>query len=625
MDIDADRSGRWIQDLHTELQRGKQVLLYGNICDQHLVNGRYYPFQQVLQRYFEESGYRVIGQYDMVDGVRTLRPEMFETVRGILETAFGGDVSGTAHAANGRHGGRTLPRVDQPGPAMLRPDQALDMIRHVLAQPIHPAAFVVDFSDKLTGDPEHMSEDERRWLVMLRKAIDEAALIRDGELRGRSNILVTVAGQLGGMPPWFYQDNPLVSLVRVGKPSGRERMFFVREFREYFYSDGSNDGGEVDSVFADLTDGMTVWDLEAIARTSQLERLPISRPKALVDFFRYGRVEDPWEQLDRKKVGEAADTIGQDVLGQESAVRAVIDMLVTARVGLTLSENSGRAGKPKGVFFFVGPTGVGKTELAKALSKLIFRDSDALDRYDMSEYAEQHAAEKLAGSPPGYIGYDEGGRLTNRVMSRPFSLLLFDEIEKAHPLVLDKFLQILEDGRLTDGKGQTAYFSQSVIIFTSNIGSDSLSECPLEEDGLPSYESIQQHYLARVRDHFTTGIGRPELLNRLGDNILVFDMLRPDHIDGIAIKFLSALQRSAEERCGIVTNHDASVLAAIQRWMRDGQNMQFGGRRIKSLLDASVVPALNRWVFEQTPTPGQSVTIRVADSSDEVEIRPMVN
>jgi ATP-dependent Clp protease ATP-binding subunit ClpA len=140
-------------------------------------------------------------------------------------------------------------------------------------------------------------------------------------------------------------------------------------------------------------------------------------------------------------------------------------MLTNAKVGISMSQVSGRNSKPKGVFFFVGPTGVGKMELAKSLSRLIFGDEEAFLRFDMSEYKEEHAAEKLAGAPPGFVGYEEGGQLTNKILERPYRILLFDEIEKAHPKVLDKFLQILEDGRLTDGKGQTAYFNQTVIIW----------------------------------------------------------------------------------------------------------------------------------------------------------------
>src|SRR6185312_6940135 len=194
----------------------------------------------------------------------------------------------------------------------------------------------------------------------------------------------------------------------------------------------------------DLTDGLTAWDLEAIRRTSRAERIPVVGPKALVDYYKYGRRDDPWERLDPARIRTAREQLSRRVIGQAAAVDAVVRMLLSARVGISLAGGSAKAGKPKGTFFFVGPTGVGKTELAKALCEFLFGDDTAFARFDMSEYAEQHAAEKLTGSPPGYVGYEEGGHLTNRVRERPFSLLLFDEIEKAHGRVMDKFLQVLE-------------------------------------------------------------------------------------------------------------------------------------------------------------------------------------
>ncbi|MGA8809578.1 MAG: AAA family ATPase [Thermoanaerobaculia bacterium] len=611
-------SGAWIRDLDTHLLRGKQVLLYGNVFDQQLINGRYNRFREALEAYFTGVGYKVIGHYDLVDGLTLQTPAARQLVDEIMSRALGG--SPAASSATNVQPQRSMPRATVVDMSLFRPEQALDVIRHVLAQAEHPAAFIVDFSDKLTGDPDRFSEDERRWLVLLRKALDSAEFVRTGEAKGRRNALVTVAGQLAGVPAWFYKENPLVALVHVAQPSRHEREFFIRQFSKQFYggTEPSDLAQEIVTEFADLTDGMTVWDLEGIRRASLHEKLSIARPKALVDYYRYGAVEDPWEQLDSAKIQSAASAIAVDVLGQDAAVAAVIDMLVAARVGLTLSDSSAKAGKPKGVFFFVGPTGVGKTELAKALSKLVFGEQDALDRYDMSEYAEKHAAEKLAGSPPGYVGYDEGGRLTNRMIKKPFSLLLFDEIEKADPLVMDKFLQILEDGRLTDAKGQTAYFSQSVIIFTSNIGSDTAMDCVPDDSGHPTYETLRTHYLNAVRQHFTHKIGRPELLNRFGDNILVFDMLRPAYIEGIAHKFLQKLAASAALRYGIAVTFEPSVLDAVRQWMQDGSNMQFGGRRIKTLLDATIVLALNRWVFVEKPK--RDTAVRVAWKSGSVVI-----
>ncbi len=255
---------------------------------------------------------------------------------------------------------------------------------------------------------------------------------------------------------------------------------------------------------------------------------------------------------------------------------------------------------------------MGKTELAKSLSRLIFGDEEAFARFDMSEYKEEHAAEKLAGSPPGFVGYEEGGQLTNRVLANPYSILLFDEIEKAHPKVLDKFLQVLEDGRLTDGKGQTAYFNQTVIIFTSNIGASDLTDPQtgaLIRPGIMNqvqhggtsqytYDQVNQHFREEVSWYFSSRIGRAELLNRLGDNIVVFDLLRSQFVTQIGQKFLGQLQASSQEKYRLFLKFDASILTGLTDAMQAGDNLLFGGRRIKTLLETLVERPLNRWIFD---------------------------
>lgn len=260
----------------------------------------------------------------------------------------------------------------------------------------------------------------------------------------------------------------------------------------------------------------------------------------------------------------------------------------------------------------MGPTGVGKTELAKSLTRLIFGDEQAFARFDMSEYKEEHAAEKLTGAPPGFIGHEEGGQLTNRILQRPYSILLFDEIEKAHPRVLDKFLQILEDGRLTDDKGQTVYFNQTVIIFTSNIGASDLTDphtgtiirngimTEVQRQGVDSftYAQVEAHFRAEVHWHFTSRIGRAELLNRLGDSIVVFDLLRPEFVWQIGQKFLRLLAESAWDKYQLQVLFQPIVLEVLNVYMQQDDNLLFGGRRIKTLLETLVERPLNRWIFE---------------------------
>ena len=174
-------------------------------------------------------------------------------------------------------------------------------------------------------------------------------------------------------------------------------------------------------------------------------------------------------EINGKKVRAIAKVLGQEVLGQDRAVASVVDIILRATTGLSGIQHSSRT-IPRGVMLFAGPTGVGKTELAKTMAREIFGSEEAMIRFDMSEYSQSHSDQRLLGAPPGYVGYDAGGELTNAIKSKPFSILLFDEIEKANPNILDKFLQILDDGRMTDSRGETVYFTECLIVFTSNIG-----------------------------------------------------------------------------------------------------------------------------------------------------------
>jgi energy-coupling factor transporter ATP-binding protein EcfA2 len=635
----------WMVELHKQVVRGKHVLLYGNVADVYLVpelisegkqdavpKTRYLQLIPFLLDYLRHEGYEIVGQYDIADGLQLADPSMQPKFDELLVSRRGEDTSGAIEPARPSGGtalsrGSAVPprRPPQAGTdriAELRSaEQAFSAIGRLLSQSSTGAAFVIDFSDKLVGDPQRQTEPELRTLVRLKKALQAAAYVE-----GRKNVLVIVARQLGGVPPWLYQDNPLLALVEVPRPNLEERRRYINlNLVDFFQGNAMTAEQFADVVreFANLTDGLTMRDLMAIRRTSLAEQIPISRAKVLVDYYKYGRRDDPWEKLDAEVIRRASDELQKRVIGQSAAIHAIVDMLIAARVGVSMSEVTAKSGKPKGVFFFVGPTGVGKTELAKALTKLIFDDETAFMRFDMSEYAQEHAAEKLAGSPPGYVGYEEGGQLTSWIMQRPFSVVLFDEIEKAHGKVMDKFLQILEDGRLTDGKGRTAYFSQSVIIFTSNIGSKSLDlrEAMREGKPLPTYDEVSEHFRNAVEQHFTQELGRPELFNRLGDNVLVFDLLRPEYIEAICQKFLTALTRSAEEKHGIRLEWpDYQIERMIHGLMLKKDNLLYGGRRIKTLMERIIERPLNRWLFLNKPERGTRVVVTAAPSGANILI-----
>lgn len=650
MRVDRDASSKWLSEVEDAIGRCKQVLLYGNVDDQFLWNGSYVTAREFLKRHLaSDHGYEIVAHYDVADGLvfadsaASVDPQSagagmrqrFEEIvrRGMVtdspdlasaaepQALVTGAAPGNGTPPRGIPGARAPRRSDR-GYLATQPLEAISRIRMVMNDNSVPSAFILCFADMFVTNPERQGDDERRMLIHIRRAMDEAAFVLNG---ARRNALVLMAPSLSGVPEWAYKDSPFVKVIQASRPGKDERIAFVEKYGRNFHGDLPEDPDEARSVyelFGDLTDGLSAWDLDAIRRTSLAESLPLAQPRELVNFFKYGRPDDPWEQMNEAKVREASEAIGKRVIGQPAAVEAVTNMLISAKVGVTMSPVTAAAGKPKGVFFFVGPTGVGKTELAKALTAEIFGDDSAFARFDMSEYAEQHAAEKLTGSPPGFVGYEEGGHLTNRVQSHPFSLLLFDEIEKAHPKIMDKFLQILEDGRLTDGKGQTAYFNQSVIIFTSNLGS---SELRVGAE-LPSYAEVQAHFRHAVEAHFrrparadgTGGLGRPELYNRLGEGVVVFDLLRPEHIEGITRKFLGQLSQSAEQKRGLQPTWDPSVYDWVALAMREGDNMLYGGRRIKTLLETGVEKPLNRWIFFTEPSAGSDVLATMSGEPPEL-------
>jgi ATP-dependent Clp protease ATP-binding subunit ClpA len=268
-----------------------------------------------------------------------------------------------------------------------------------------------------------------------------------------------------------------------------------------------------------------------------------------------------------------------------------------------------RGGRPRGVAFLAGPTGVGKTELAKTVTSLLFNDESSYIRFDMSEFSAEHADQRLIGAPPGYIGYDAGGELTNSIRERPFSVVLFDEIEKAHPRILDKFLQVLDDGVLTSGRGERVYFSEALILFTSNLGIYRLNEdgervlnvAPTED-----YASVQRKVRIEIDKHFKQIINRPELLNRMGENIIVFDFVREGVAAEIFEAMLAGTLKDVASRDIAIQISDPARTELRKLCLADLSN---GGRGIRNKVEAHLVNPLARALFDSGLTPGSRAII----------------
>ena len=292
---------------------------------------------------------------------------------------------------------------------------------------------------------------------------------------------------------------------------------------------------------------------------------------------------------EREKLLRMEEELGKRVIGQKSAVRAVSNAVRRARAGLN------DEGRPLGSFLFLGPTGVGKTELTKAVAEYLFDDDQAMVRIDMSEFMEKHAVARLIGAPPGYVGYDEGGVLTEAVRRRPYQVVLFDEVEKAHPDVFNVLLQVLDDGVLTDGQGRTVDFKQTLIVLTSNLGSQALSRLPEGSDGAEAKRDVME----AVRAHF-----RPEFLNRL-DETIIFDRLTRADMDGIVTIQMKRLERRLVGRNIVLDLNDGA-----RKWLADeGYDPVFGARPLKRVIQRALQDQLAEMILAGDVLDGDTVRV----------------
>jgi ATP-dependent Clp protease ATP-binding subunit ClpB len=313
------------------------------------------------------------------------------------------------------------------------------------------------------------------------------------------------------------------------------------------------------------------------------------------------------------KLARMEDDLKKKIVGQDEAVQKVADAIKRSRAGIADPN------RPVGSFLFLGPTGVGKTELTRALAEFLFDSDKALVRVDMSEYMEKHAVSKLIGSPPGYVGYDEGGGLTEIIRHRPYSVILFDEIEKAHPEVFNILLQVLDNGRLTDSKGRTVNFKNSVIIMTSNIGAEYIdrmshlgfaSGAQTGTDG-ERYNQVKDKVMGALKEHF-----RPEFLNRL-DDIILFNILSPSAImDIVRMQVGIVAQRLADKRISLHLSE-----SAIEHLAKEGYNPQYGARPLKRLIQNKILTHIANTMVARGVLEGGSVSVDFKNGEFVFDVR----
>jgi ATP-dependent Clp protease ATP-binding subunit ClpB len=302
-------------------------------------------------------------------------------------------------------------------------------------------------------------------------------------------------------------------------------------------------------------------------------------------------------ESERERLAHLEDELARRVVGQQQAVRAVADAVRRSRAGL------GDPNRPTGSFIFLGPTGVGKTETARALAEFLFDDERAMVRLDMSEYMEKHSVARMIGAPPGYVGYEEGGQLTEAVRRRPYSVILFDEIEKAHPDVFNVLLQILDDGRLTDSQGRVVDFRNSVIIMTSNIGSQYIVDA-----GGASWDRVEERVRDELRNHF-----RPEFLNRVDDIIVFRPLSREDLVRIVDLQLVRLDQLLAARNLRLEVTPEVRELLAEQ-----GYDPVYGARPLKRVIQRELQNRIALELLEGTFNEGD--TIRVERDGHTVKL-----
>lgn len=612
-----DYISKWHRELGIFSKIKPLIILEGNVLDSYQYpeegstpKGSILRLPEYLHFFFKDMGYQNIIFYD--------------SLRGFYNTCEEGYLDNFSRLSECPADQGCI-RADFKGAS--RNNGAANIVRKTLSQNKEATVIVMDFASRYITSPDNMDQSEVDSFTVLMQASLDAKDVRTQSNGILKNLLILITNKANDIPAWFYLQNPNVKMITLSAPSKEEREALVKSpnFPSFFagevymqdnpyYTEHPDELEKIQDKFVALTEDFSFTEINGLRRLCKNEKIRMQNLCDVVDLYKYGIRENPWKKLNLEEIRNAQARFEQRVKGQDYAITKTLDVIKRAITGMSGLQGSSHT-RPKGVLFFAGPTGTGKTETAKTLAEIIFGDESCCKRFDMSEYGQSHSDQKLLGAPPGYIGYEAGGQLTNAVKKNPFSILLFDEIEKAHPSILDKFLQILEDGRMTDGQGNTVYFSETIIIFTSNLGIFTVNENGQREANVTSdmpYQEMSVRVREAIEDYFKLQLGRPEILNRIGENIIVFDYIRPDVAKLILKSQVNKIIKnlSAEKHITLTISEEAMTTLTDNAL----DNLQNGGRGIGNVVENLLINPLSRYLFDNEIYGNSEIVIENIDA-----------
>ena len=589
---------KWSRELVRFLPAKSQFFLWGNIHDVYPIELQSsittLKMDSFINATLRTQGYSLIVKYEPLIGFSFMDKndtEIFKRITGI-ESKDNTPIKAT------------LPK-------------AAEVIDILVKTKESNCAVILNFASRIqelcSGNGNDVNEFFYHMFRLMQEATPKRMQQDDTETTTYYSPVLWIFDKENDMPAWYGLTNARFRSLPIPKPDHDIRGYIIESLVPKI--DGYNDMSDEQKhdniqLFISQTAGLFASELISIVQLARRERLKFNEVGEAIRRYKLGIMENLWAKLDHERIKNAETHLSKSVMGQERAVQHVANILKRSVYSLSGAQFSRYTQRPKGVLFFAGATGVGKTGLAKAITELVFGSPTNYIRFDMSEFAHEHADQRLVGAPPGYVGYDVGGELTNAIKQNPFSVVLFDEIEKANPKILDMFLQILDDGRLTSGRGETIYFSESLIIFTSNLGIYELmpdgTKHQVVTPDMP-YEQIAEKINDTIEDFFRYKINRPEILNRIGKNIIVFDFIRNETASKIFEKMLDnvtfKLKDSHNIELKLSDQAKQEVLSEIYK------DLSMGGRGVGNTIEEVLINPLSRSLFENSLKDGDILTV----------------